>query len=219
MCWTSTRPGTGRRVTVRLVDLGGNDSAVARAERSLAPAELARARRGTAVVHRRRVLLRAALRDAVAEHIGTEPARVPIATTAAGRPFVAGATGLDMNCSASGTLGIVVLALGLRVGVDVELVPCWSDEVLDEGWLAPVEQAALTTLPVAHRATEATRAWTRKEAVLKARGSGLLDSPVAVVTPVGEATGTVAGWHLDDLPVPAGWVASLALGALEETSS
>ena len=195
---------------------GRNDDAVARAESWLTPTELAPGAAGHPPVHRRRVLLRAALRSALAEELGTDPASVPLEVTAAGRPFVVG-TALDVNCSASGVLGVVAVARDQRVGVDVQRVVPWSDSLLEEGWLAHDERRALTALPLATRSEAATRAWTQKEAVLKARGTGLLDDPATVLTHVGRPAGVVAGWAVDDLPVPAGWVASLARGPLKET--
>ena len=86
----------------------------------------------------------------------------------------------------------------------------WTPDVLDERWLAGSEQAALTALPPAARPQAVARAWTQKEAVLKARGTGLRDDPAAVVTVVGRTAGEVAGWPVRDVPVPDGWVASLA---------
>lgn len=205
-----------RHVDVHLVDLG-DEGAVAAAEAVLAPDELERARRGTAAVHRRRVLLRAALRRVLAAELGTDPARVPLAVAPGGRPYVA-APGVppEVSCSASDGLGLVALARGRRVGVDVERVPPWSPDVLDEGWLADEERAAVLRLPAAARAAATTRAWTQKEAALKARGTGLRDDLRATVTPVGHAAGRVAGWDLHDVPVPPGWLASLAVGPLEE---
>lgn len=203
---------------VRLVDLTADAAAVASAEESLTPDELARARRGTPDVHRRRVLLRAALRVALAPELGVAPRSVPLATTPAGRPHVTAAgSSLDVSCSASAGLGVVVVARDRRVGVDVECVAPWSVGVLDEGWLAHDERRALTALPLSARPEATTRAWTQKEAVLKARGTGLLDDPSTVLTHVGRPAGVVAGWTVEDLPVPAGWVASLALGPLKET--
>ncbi|WP_409329175.1 4'-phosphopantetheinyl transferase family protein [Trujillonella humicola] len=204
-----------RGVDVHLVDLSADADEVAAAASVLSPGELARAERGTPEVRRRRVLLRAALRRAVAAELGTEPARVVLSTAPGGRPVVP-AAGVDVNCSASGSLGLVALARGRRVGVDVERLAPWSPEVLDEGWLHPDEQAALLRLPAPARAAATTRAWTRKEAALKARGTGLRGNLRATVTPVGAASGRVAGWDLHDVPVPAGWVASLAVGPLEE---
>ncbi|WP_448611599.1 4'-phosphopantetheinyl transferase family protein [Geodermatophilus sp. URMC 60] len=204
-------------VVVRLVDLAVGDDALARAEAVLSPAELARARRGTPAVHRRRVLLRAGLRTALAAELGTGPADVPLTATATGRPQLPAATGLDAGCSASGPLGVVAVGRGCRVGVDLERVVPWTPDVLDEGWLDRAEQRALTALPERTRPLAVARAWTQKEAVLKARGTGLRDDPAATVTEIGRAQGTVAGWTVRDVPVPNGWVASLAVAPDEET--
>ena len=207
----SGRPAGG--VDVHLVDLTVPDGALASAESSLTLIELARARRGTPAVHRRRVLLRAALRTALGAELGMDPREVPILTSPLGRPYVDPADRaplLDVSCSASGTLGVVAIGRRRRIGVDVERVAPWSADVLDEGWLCDSEREALTRLPVADRAVAVTRCWTQKEAVLKARGTGLHDDPAATITAVGRSDGEVAGWQIQDVPVPHGWVASLA---------
>ncbi|MCW2740233.1 MAG: 4-phosphopantetheinyl transferase [Blastococcus sp.] len=207
-------------VDVRLVDLAAGDDDVARAESSLTPAELARARRGTAPVHRRRVLLRAALREALGAELRMDPRAVPLATTTAGRPYVAAeGTSVDVSCSASGALGLVAVGRSCRIGIDVEHVAPWSPDVLDEGWLSGGERLALTRLPHEDRPVAVTRSWTQKEAVLKARGTGLTDDPAATVTDVGRATGVVAGWHVQEVPVPRPWIASLAVGPRKEISA
>ena len=203
-------------VAVQLVDLAAGDEVLTRAEALLTPAELARARRGTPAVHRRRVLLRAALRTALAAELGIAPERVPLAVGSAGRPQLPAALRLDANCSAAGPLGLVAVGRGRRVGVDVERVAPWTPDVLDEGWLSPSEQAALRRLPQRYRALAVTRAWTQKEAVLKARGTGLRAHPAATVIRIGRAEGTVAGWAVRDVPVPDGWVAALATAPIEE---
>lgn len=207
-------------IRVALVDLA-DDAALPRAEASLTPAELARARRGSPAVHRRRVLLRAALRAALGAELGLAPDRVPLAVTPLGRPYLVAsgkAAPLDASCSASGTLGVVAVGRR-RVGVDLEAVAPWSSGVLDEGWLAADEQRALVRLPVGARPVAATRCWTQKEAVLKARGIGLRGSPAATVTVVGRGDGEVAGWQVHDVPVPHGWVASLAVALESEIAS
>jgi 4'-phosphopantetheinyl transferase len=209
-------------VGVELVDLAVSDAAVARAESSLTPDEVARARRGTPAVQRRRVLLRAALRSALAAELGTAPQQVPLRTTPAGRPFVAASSGgrvLDVSCSASGALGVVAVGRAWRLGVDVETVAAWSPDVLDEGWLSWTERRDLARLPVAERPVAATRSWTQKEAVLKARGTGLHADPAGTVTAIGQQSGIVAGWEIRDVPVPDGWVASLALAPWKELPS
>ncbi|SNS73127.1 4'-phosphopantetheinyl transferase superfamily protein [Geodermatophilus pulveris] len=209
-------PAAPPGVLTRLVDLAAGGDALARAAAVLDPAELARARRGRPAVHRRRVLLRAALRAALADELGVAPGAVPLHADPSGRPRV-GVPGLDASCSASGALGVVAVGRRCRVGVDVQAVAPWTDDVLDEGWLARAEQEALTRLPAGARPLAATRAWTQKEAVLKARGTGLRADPSATVTVVGRAEGVVAGWTVRDVPVPDGWVASLAVARDEET--
>jgi 4'-phosphopantetheinyl transferase len=202
----------GTRIT--LVDLTDH-AALPEAETWLAPDELARARRGTPAVHRRRVLLRAALRVALGNEMGLPPDLVPLATTPLGRPVVAAPGDLDVSCSASGALGIVAVGRR-RIGIDVEAVAPWSAAVLDEGWLAAEEQRALVRLPEGARAVAVTRCWTQKEAVLKAVGTGLRGDLVATVTHVGRTDGEVAGWRVHDVPVPHGWVAGLAVAPHEK---
>jgi 4'-phosphopantetheinyl transferase len=202
-------------VDVRVVDLLADGAVVLRADAALSPAELARARRGVPAVHRRRVLLRAALRSALADELGTDAAAVPLATTAAGRPYVppTGADApLDVSCSASGAVGVVAVARGHRVGIDVQRIEPWHPDVHDEGWLTPAEQTALEDLPAEARPLALTRAWTQKEAVLKARGTGLTEPPAEPETVIGRSDGRIDRWQVRDVPVPHGWVASLALG-------
>jgi 4'-phosphopantetheinyl transferase len=218
---TTTAITTVRGVEIRLVDLLLSDRAVARAESSLTPAEVARARRGTPAVHRRRVLLRAALRTALGEELGMDPAGVPLRTSPAGRPFVPSMLGaaVDVSCSASGALGVVAVGRSCRIGIDVETVTPWSPDVLDEAWLTAGERLALTRLPAPDRALATTRSWTQKEAVLKAAGTGLRADPAATVTAIGRQDGVVAGWEIHDVPVPHGWVASLAVAPEKEIPS
>ena len=150
-----------------------------------------------------------------------DPGAVQLGTSPAGRPFPASSAGdavLDVSCSASGTLGVVLVGRACRVGVDVERVGTWSPAVLDEGWLSADERGALLALPAAARAEAASRSWTQKEAVLKARGTGLGEHPATVATEVGSRDGVIDGWGITDVQVPHGWVASLAVGRLEEFS-
>jgi len=212
-------PAPAGGVLVRLLDLGLDEAALAGAAATLAPAERARAVRGTQEVYRRRVALRAGVRAALAAELGVSPSAVRLATTPQGRPYPARAPWLDVSCSADGNLGVVVVARGSRVGVDLERIAPWDDGVLDEGWLSPTEQRALLDLAPAARAEAATRSWTQKEAVLKARGTGLGEHPALVPTRIGRRTGVIDRWDIADVPVPDGWVASLAVRRPEEPAA
>jgi 4'-phosphopantetheinyl transferase len=199
---------------VRLVDLGRGAPTAAR--RWLTPTELAYADQGTPAVRDRRVLLRAAVRSVLGESLGLDPAAVRLLPPP-GRPGPVGlspdGTWLDVSCSASAGLGVVAVAHGARVGVDVERVrPGTLEEAVAEGWLADPEVVAVAHLPAAARPAALTRCWTQKEAVLKAVGTGLRADPRTVVTRIGHSCGTIGRWSVTSVDVADGWAASVALG-------
>ncbi|RBY96236.1 4-phosphopantetheinyl transferase [Blastococcus sp. TF02-8] len=204
-------PVEGAQLRLWWVRLDRDAAAVAEAERCLTADERARAHRGVPVVHRRRVLLRAALRRALAEVLDREPSAVRLGTSGRGRPEALDRDDVDVSCSASGALGLVAVATALRVGVDVEALDAWSPDVLHEPWLTPAERRAVLDLPPAARPAALARSWTQKEAVLKGRGVGLAGDPASVGTPVGEPRGGRLGrWDVSALEAPGGWVASIA---------
>lgn len=214
-----TFPAPGRSTDVRrdpagtvrlwLVDLDVPPDRLVRAEQNLTLAERARARRGTAEVHRHRVVLRACLRRVLAAELDLAPEQVPLRRTAAGRPELLHSE-LDVSCSSDGDLGLVAVATGVRVGVDVERVAAWDPDAVAEGWLSPGERAALMTLPPLARPAALTGSWTQKEAVLKGRGAGLAGNPATVSTTMGATFGRFGGWDVRAVAVPPGRMASVA---------
>jgi 4'-phosphopantetheinyl transferase len=198
---------------VRLVDLAAGDDLVSAAAASLSPAEARRADVGTLEVRRRRVLLRAALRELLADNLGVPPAEVPLAEHP-GRPALVPSPAtrrLDFNASASGNVGLVAVVRRGRIGVDVQRIGDEdADDAVAEGWLAETERRRIVALPAEDRPAALTRAWTQKEAVLKGDGVGLWADLARVVTPVAD-TGRVHGWTLIPVRVPPGFVAALAL--------
>jgi 4'-phosphopantetheinyl transferase len=194
---------------VRVVPLDIGVRALAAERRLLTPAELAHAGRGIAPVARRRIALRAALRRLAGELLDLPPAAVPLRVTQHGRPEL-DVPDVDVSCSRAGEVGLVVVAVGRRTGVDVEPVPPWRDDVLGDGWLSPAERSALRTLDPTARATAVTRCWTRKEAVLKGLGTGLIDDLPQLDAGVMPGEVIVDGWLVRPVAVPAGYVASVA---------
>jgi 4'-phosphopantetheinyl transferase len=220
---TGDRAATGHGsglVRITLVDLAVDSDVIAAAVRSLSPSERARAERGVTPVFRRRVLMRAALRAELGELLGTHPGEVALVERD-GRPELAPehiTSELDASCSASADLGLVAVARGARVGVDIErlLDPAPPgaedplDAAIDEGWLAPGEASAIRMLSRADQMIALGRCWTQKEAVLKGEGVGLRRPLSTVGTPV-RAHGRSGRWRLFPVDVPDGYVASLAL--------
>jgi 4'-phosphopantetheinyl transferase len=119
------------------------------------------------------VACRTALRRILGAAIGQRPEAIRLMVTREGKPdFEERPGGLHFNVSHSGSTGLVALRRGGPVGVDVEVVR----EVADPAGVArrffqQEEVAALEKLGYCSRAFLGV--WTRKEAVVKALGSGL----------------------------------------------
>ncbi|MFD7441335.1 4'-phosphopantetheinyl transferase family protein [Streptomyces sp. NPDC059909] len=114
-----------------------------------------------------------------------------------GRPVVADAP-FPLHFSLSHSHGLVLIAVATHpVGVDVEQLPSAETVDLCTPSLHPAEQKELALLPTGERRRAFTRLWTRKEAYLKAIGTGLSRDLSADY--LGEREGPGAP------PGPAGW--------------
>jgi 4'-phosphopantetheinyl transferase len=192
------------------IDLADDSRHEAVAVTHLHDRERRRASVGIGAVRRRRILLRAALRQGLGELLDLPPAAVPLVEDA-GHLLLDDDTDLHVSCSASGRVGLVAVVAGCEVGVDVqEHREADARTAAAEGWLAPAEELALRLLPPVVRPLAVTRCWTQKEAVLKGLGVGLHRRPVTVVTPVTE-TGRIGDWAVRPVPVAPGHVASVAV--------
>src|SRR4051794_9547431 len=79
-------PGTRAAVRISRIDLTGDERRLESIARThLSAAERSRADRGTAEVRRRRILLRAALRQALGAELGSSPIDVPLVLDDDGR--------------------------------------------------------------------------------------------------------------------------------------
>ena len=158
---------------------------------------------------------RAALRVAIASHLGSSPADVEVAqrcptcgSLGHGPLHVGG--GLSVSLSAAGDIALVAVSTG-AVGVDVERASSDLDlEGAERTALAATELAALPT-GLTERTAAFLRLWTAKEAVLKAGGTGLAADPRAVAID-GDAGIDAAGtrWHVQRIEVSAGYLAAVA---------
>lgn len=158
---------------------------------SLSAAEQARAARFTFARHRTRFIAgRSALRRLLAQRIGRPERELHIEEGLHGKPFLAEAPQLQFNLSHSDGVGLLAVAnpqpcCTQAVGIDVELVRPVSDALaLAEANFDLDERAVLAELPDGERDRAFLVGWTRKEACLKAHGSGFSG---AVVPPTGLA--------------------------------
>jgi 4'-phosphopantetheinyl transferase len=106
---------------------------------------------------------------------------VPITFGRHGKPLLAGAHGLGFNLSHSGDFGLLAVGRAAHVGADVEeIVARGNVRDLARSVCSAEEQQSLDDVDVAGLLPAFLTCWTRKEAVLKALGTGLVLEPRGV---------------------------------------
>jgi 4'-phosphopantetheinyl transferase len=171
---------------------------------------------------RRFACARGVLRRLLAEYLDVEAGELTFSYGAHGKPALSGRfqRAVTFNVSHSHELALVAIGRDAELGVDVEAVRSMegADDIASR-FFSPREAAQLRSLPVAVRRAAFFACWTRKEAYLKALGSGLarpLDEfdvtfapgePAALVVH-GDETET-ARWAIDELLPAPGYTAAL----------
>ena len=229
---------TATTVHLWRVDLAGLAAHAERLAETLAPDELARAARFRFARDRLRFVAgRAALRAILARYLGCAPREIAFVYGAHGKPALAppvlpplpsqrergpGGDGqLQFNLAHSAELALVAVARGRVVGVDVEALRALPElAAMIDKVCTPREQAALRALPDAELSAAFFEIWTRKEAVLKARGDGLgvaldrvevaLGQPARLLRLDGDPQAP-RRWSLRTLASAPGYVATLAV--------
>ncbi len=201
-----------------LVELDVGETERSELARTLSPDETARAARFVFPVHGHRfTAARGFLRCVLARALGCAPAEVRFEYGPHGKPSL-DATPISFNLSHSGDLALLGLTREARLGVDVEQLREVDHIRIARRFFAPAEADRLARIPEARARAAFFAGWTRKEAVIKAVGTGLalpLDS--FEVSLEGEAEllraepplGT--GWSLREVEAPAGFAAAIAV--------
>ncbi len=171
------------------------------------------------------IVSRGFLRTILGDALACAPESICFGEGEHGKPFLTGAHAggdIEFNVSHSGDVFLYAVSWGRTVGVDVE----WKKEGLDveaiaRRYFAPAEaRLLLEQAPSEERLSSFYRCWTRKEAYLKAKGTGLttkLDAFEVTFLPGvppeilhTEADGEDAtDWRVFEVPVPDGYVAAL----------
>lgn len=209
---------TATRVTVWTVRTDQPASVVAGLARLLDERELRRAAGMPDPVRRAQfVVAHGALREIVGAQVGQSPAALRWRNGANGKPHLTGsASGMNVNLSTCGSLALVALAEGRETGVDIEHVP--DDRValrLSERYFPAAEYRYVADGAAGgETAQRFATLWSRKEACVKARGGRLAQG---MPLRVDAAAPFTVGWpaaghvHVDELPVPTGYRAAVAL--------
>ncbi len=128
-------------------------------------------------------------------------------------------TDIEFNMSHSGGLALIALARRQRVGVDVQMVDAGARmDDMARRFFSDRENEAIRAQPDM-RTAAFYHCWTRKEAAIKARGGSIVllgnkisvsttpDKPAQIISMPGRVSRK--GWHLQDLPISAGYAAAL----------
>lgn len=166
----------------------------------------------------RRQLARGRRTEILASYLGVAPDEVQIVRADAGKPALAGGE-LEFNLSHSGTLAVLAVARSLPVGIDLEMRRETVD--LERGIRDRCSAREGDWVRAAADPYDAwVRLWSRKEAVVKATGEGVLDqlASIDVLDEIVVRTDVASDerWRCLDLDPPAaGYHLALALPALE----
>lgn len=215
--------------------LGVPEAALADMAACLSPAERERAERFRRPRDRRRYLVaHAGLRQLLAQRLGVRPERVALGCNPCGKPELQGRQAgsgwrfsLSYSDGADGGLALCALSRLGRIGVDVEAVRRLDDaESLARHFFSRREYDSYRELAPDERPLGFLHWWTRKEAVVKALGTGLSRAmadvevslapgqPARILSLRGSVVGQ-GGWRLASIGPVGGRVAAVASESTE----
>jgi len=213
-------------VHVWCLSLDLTDAEIAGLQPGLSPDEEERAARYHFDRHRRRfIACRGQVRRILGGYLNARAAELRFTYSPRGKPALDGLSrdsSVQFNVSNSQDVGLCAVTLDRELGVDVEHVEEPRDfDGLAAQFFARQEVDLLRSLPGEERLQAFFNCWTRKEAILKAVGTGLafpLDR-VAVTLAPNDAPRLVAydddpaapaAWWLESLSPAAGYVGAIA---------
>ncbi len=171
---------------------------------------------------RRYICARGALRQLLSRYLDAAAEEFTFSYGPNGKPSLSGRFrgALTFNVSHSDELALVAIGREIELGVDVEAVRALDDaDGIASRFFAPRENERLRSLPDGIRTDAFFACWTRKEAYLKALGSGLakpLDAFEVTFAPDEAASLLVYGddretarWKLRELAPGAGYTGAL----------
>ena len=146
---------------------------------------------------------RTLLRRRLGRLLGCDPLSVQIVCGPDGKPALA-EPALSFNVSHAGDLVLIAVSRPRRLGVDVEQIrPELDVRVVVEEVLGTTDREAVKRAVEREGERAFFRYWTRYEAVVKARGDGLL-------LPLQDLRQVAAGFDIHELEVPMGYVGAVA---------
>ncbi len=167
---------------------------------------------------------RALLRTILAGYLASDPKELLFRYSKAGKPSLDSGNGeLEFNVSHSGEVALLAFTRRRALGVDVEQIrENFDHEAIAGRFFSSLEQQQLASLPPAERYSGFFRCWTRKEAYIKAEGTGLSlplqqfdvslgGGAASLLLATRPNSGEAARWTLREVPAGDGYVAALCV--------
>ena len=172
------------------------------------------------------IVARGVLRMLLARYLDIAPEQIRFTYNQYGKPALHdndAASGLRFNVAHAHGVALYALTRGREVGLDIEFIrEDFASLEIAARFFSAREVTMLGTLPAELRTHAFFNCWTRKEAYIKALGTGLAqpldkftvslrpDEPAALLSTDDDAQ-EAARWSLVALPVATGYVAALAV--------
>jgi 4'-phosphopantetheinyl transferase len=194
------RPGS-TNVHIWTIDVSLHAGSVAQLEGSLSWAERTRALALRQDADRTRfVVTRSALRQILGKYLGTNGYGLQFLCSPAGKPGLQNNPELEFNVSHSGRHALIAVS-GSAVGIDVEEIHPNRDYLaIASRFYSAAELGSMLSLSEEKRIKLFFQYWTRKEATLKAAGTGL----------AGFRNAPLAGWSHRDIDLAENYAAAVA---------
>lgn len=122
------------------------------------------------------IVARGLLRQILSGYVGIEPQDIRFCYGDSGKPFLKSdiPTGVRFNLSHSDGLAVLAVTADAEIGVDFEVIkPVRDMDCIAKQFFSAGEYAALQNIPAAGALEMFYNCWTRKEAFIKALGTGL----------------------------------------------
>lgn len=169
---------------------------------------------------------RALLRTILAGYLASEPNELVLRYSEKDKPSLTSAgpgDRIEFNVSHSGERALLAVTRGRELGVDVEAIRADFDhEAIAQRFFSINERTQLSTLDISERCLAFFRCWTRKEAYIKATGTGLSlplhqfdvslrpgDQNALLATRPDDAE--AGRWSLREVPAGEGYLAALCV--------
>ncbi len=170
----STPPADVQHIALHFAPLDALRKNIPTYSELLDPSEHERAGRFRFEVDRERfIIAHGVLRTLLGERLSEDPARIIFSRGPYGKPYLPGSE-LRFNLSDTKDAMLVGITKGGEIGVDIESMQRRVDHfAVSEHYFTPEEIESIAIAPDSKR--RFLEFWTRKEAVLKASGVGIMD--------------------------------------------